>query len=186
MTRALALDMPQEAVWPTLIGAAVLLVALAEPVITRARLRLHAWRLSVRRRRGHDSYFEELRELEAWKPEGATVFSIRQVGTALLLALGGGAFAYVLFHPDSDMLMPQFTLAAATVAMAGALWQGFTIWRDAQPDPRAQIMSPAPGDAVERRRRTELWGRIGSTVGLAALSLVMAATSAGKAIELLR
>lgn len=178
--------MPQEAVWPTLIGAGLLLVALAEPVITRVRLRFHAYRLSARLRRGHDSYFEELRELEAWKPEGATAFSLAQVGKALLLALGGGAYAYVLFHPDSDALMPSFMLAFAAIAIGGALWQGFTIWRDAQPDPRAQIMSPPRGDVAERNRRVALWGRIGRTVGLAALSLVMALSAGDKALELLQ
>jgi hypothetical protein len=186
VTRALALNIPQEAVWPTLIGAGLLLVALAEPVITRVRLRFHAYRLSARLRRGHDSYFEELRELQAWQPEGATAFSIGLVGKAMLLALGGGAYAYVLFHPNSDALVPPFMLAVAVVAMGGALWQGFTIWRDAQPDPRAQIMSPAPGDAAERDRRIALWGRIGRTVGLAALSLVAALAAGEKSLELLR
>lgn len=180
MTRALALDIPQEAVWPTLIGATLFLAALVEPVFTRVRLRFHAWRLSARLRRGHDSYFEELRELQEWEPQGATTFSIGLVGKALLIALGGAAFAYVLFRPDSDTLMPQFTLALAVVAMGSALWQGFTIWRDAQPDPRTQIMSPARGDAAEYERLRALRWRIGSAVGAAAFSLLAALVSVGR------
>lgn len=186
MTRAMPLTLPNELLWAAAGGGAMLAFALAAPFVNRWRVRRHALRLEARRQRGHDRYHEELRSLEAWPPEGDTAFNARTVLGALAGAVLVALLAYAWARPDADRLEPLVGIAIATCGLAAALWQGFGIWREAQPDPRQQIISPAHHDHEARERRHALWGRIGSVVALAAVSFVIALSSAGDALELLR
>ena len=177
---------PSDIVWAGAAGAATFAGALAAPFVHRWRMRRHALRLEARQHRGYDRYYEELRALEAWPPQGRSEFDARTILGALF---AGGFLALVVYtwrRPDTEYLMQGLALALAAFGLVAAAWQGFCIWRDAQPDPRRQIMSPAAGDANARERRIELWRRVGSTVALAAGSFAMALLSADKALELLR
>lgn len=186
MTSAMPFALSNELLWAAAGGGAMLAFVLAEPFITRWRVRRHALRLEARHRRGRDRYYEELRSLEAWPPEGHTAFNASTVLRALAGAALFALLAYAWARPDADRLEPLVALALAACGLAAALWQGFGIWRDAQPDPRQQIISPAHHDQDARERRNTLWGRIGSTVALAAGSFLIALFSARDGLELLR
>lgn len=186
MTAAMLLGMPREMLWAGVAGAAILAASFAAPLVTRWRMRRHALQVEARDRRGHDLYHEERRALEAWPPAGRVEFDAETVVRSLVAAAFATLAVYALLHANSRQLVPAVGLLGAACGLAAAIWQGFGIWRDAQPDSRAQIMSPAHHDAEARTRRNALWGRIGSTVGLAAGSFLIALVFAGDALELLR
>jgi len=172
-------------VWAGAAGAVMFVGTLAAPFVHRWRMRRHALRLEARQHRGYDRYYEELRDLEAWPPQGRAAFDAKTILGALC---AGGFLALVVYtwrRPDAEYLMQMLVLAVAAFGLVAAAWKGFCIWRDAQPDPRRQIMSPAPGDATARERRIELWRQVGSTAALAAGSFMMALLSADKALKLL-
>lgn len=186
MTRVMPLSLSNESLWAVAAGGATLAFVLTAPFVNRWRVRRHTLRLEARHRRGHDRFHEELRSLEAWPPKVDTAFNAGTVLRALVGALLIALLAYAWARPDSDRLEPLMAILVAACGLAAALWQGFGIWRDAQPDPRQQIISPRYHDREARESRNALWGRIGSTVALAAVSFLIALFSADEALELLR
>jgi hypothetical protein len=171
--------------WASAAGAVTFVGILMAPFLHRWRLARHARRLEARQHRGYDRYYEELRELETWVPQGRTALDVRTILGAPLMAGWLGLLVYALLRPDSDHLMAVLTLAGAVFGLIAAARQGCRIRRDAQPDPRAQIISPAHDDADERERRFALLRQIGSTIVLAVGSFALAFLSADRALKLL-
>jgi len=176
---------PSDIFWAGAAGVVTFVGILAAPFLHRWRLARHARRLEARQHRGYDRYYEELRELETWVPQGRTALDARTILVAPLMAGWLGLGVYALLRPDAEHLMAVLTLAGATGGLIAAAWQGCRIWRDAQPDPRAQIISPARDDADARERRFALWRQITSTVVLAVGSFALAFASADRALKLL-
>jgi hypothetical protein len=177
--------LPSDIFWAGAAGVVTFVGILAAPFVHRWRLARHARRLEARQHRGYDRYYEELRELETWVPQGRTALDVRTILVAPLMAGWLGLLVYALLRPDAGQLTAVMTLVGAGGGLIAAVWQGYRIWRDAQPDPRAQIISPARDDADARERRIALWRHIASTVVLAVGSFALALPSADRAVKLL-
>ena len=176
---------PSDIFWAGAAGVFIFVGCLVAPFVNRSRLAYHARRLKARQHRGYDRHYEELRELEAWVPQGRTALDAKALLSALFIAGWLGLIVYAVLHPDADYLMSVMALVGAAFGLIAAVWQGYRIWRDARPDPRAQMISPTRGDAGERKRRVALWRQIGSTVALAVGSFLIALLSADRALKLL-
>ena len=175
---------PSDIFWAGAAGVVTFAGCLVAPFVNRWRLAHHARRLEARQHRGYDRHYEELRELEAWVPQGRTALDAKALLSALFIAGWLGLIVYAVLHPDADYLMAVMALVGAAFGLIAAVWQGYRIWRDARPDPRAQMISPTRGDADERKRRITVWREIGSIVALAAGSFALAFLSADRALKL--
>jgi hypothetical protein len=104
--------------WSAAIGAAAAGVVLAVPLLNRWRMRRYAARVDARRRRGHDSYFEEARSLAAYPPEGPTTIGIAWMLLAVLLGLA--AALIVLAGRLHEKPLARATVLSAMLIMAAS------------------------------------------------------------------
>jgi hypothetical protein len=186
VTRALAIELSDDLMWVAAFGAGAFAATLTAPFVHRLRMRRHAARLAARAHRGYDRYYEELRELEAWPPQGRAAFDGKTVVAATLVAIWAGLFVYAWRRPEAEYLMSASMLVMAAAGLGRACWESIGIWRDAQADPRSTIMSPKRGDPVASAKVRTMWRRIGQTLSLAAISFMLAALSARSVLDMLK
>lgn len=98
MPAALSLS-HNEARWLLVSGGSVFALVALYPFLERAWWRYSQWRLDRRLARGHDSYFEELRSLQAYTASKPAPIRVPRL---LAIATGAGLlFAFWIFLADT-------------------------------------------------------------------------------------
>ncbi|QIG78973.1 hypothetical protein [Stakelama tenebrarum] len=169
MSAAMPLGLAPNIFWPVAAGLGTAALMLSVPLFARRRQQ----RLAELRGGATQRYFEERRELEGYGGDADTGISAATVGQAILAGLwvGGGA-ALVFNLPEA--LMPLVNLIFAVMVLPITAVQGWRTWREAQPDPRGMIMSPARHDTTARAERRKLAGKIAGTLATAVVPVFLA------------
>ena len=87
---------PSDIFWAGAAGVVTFAGCLVAPFVNRWRLAHHARRLEARQHRGYDRHYEELRELEAWVPQGRTALDAKALLSALFIAGWLGLIVYAV------------------------------------------------------------------------------------------
>ena len=117
---------PGDIGWALVIGVAALAAGMIAPCFNRWRLRHHARKLEARLLRGYDRYHEELRDLQAWPPQGAMAFDWKVASSAFVVALIAGAYTIAFRHDDADWfkgLDPLLKGGAGLIGGIGVLYR---------------------------------------------------------------
>ena len=182
MTRVMVPGIPNEFVWPGIVGSGAFVLSLASPFLNRWHIRRHAARLEARGHRGYDRYYEELRELEAYPPEGHTAFDAQTVGAAALLAIWFGVATYTI-QSDNDDARALFEVLLAGLAFSAALVNALREWRARRGDPRTRPVFADRFTVEERAERWKLKARLVGSILLAAGLLAVTLWSSSRALE---
>jgi len=137
---------PADMMWASATGIATLAVGLSAPFFHRWRFRRHARKLEARQHRGYDRYHEELRDLEAWPPQGIMAFNWKVALGALGVALLVAAYTIAFRHDDTDLfkgLDPLLKGGAGLIGGVGVLYR----WRKDHIEEQRHVAISAPTGA---------------------------------------
>ncbi|WP_145960959.1 hypothetical protein [Sphingosinithalassobacter portus] len=166
------LGIPSDIFWAGLAGLIAIMIVVAGPLHARHR----AARIAALRGGAAERYFQERRSLEAYSSDLETHWTPKLIRTALVTGLFVSGWT-LLGWDLPDPLLPLATLALAGFGFAAALRNAWRIWRDAQPDPRHVVISPAHHNVAARTEGRTLLARIAGVVAIGALTLALASFS---------
>jgi hypothetical protein len=160
-------------IWATAIGIAVLAAGLIAPFFHRWRFRRHARKLEARQHRGYDRYHEELRDLEAYPPQGIMAFNWKVALGAIAAALLVATYTVAFRHDDAGWFRGLDPLLKGGAGLIGGIAVLYR-WRKDHLEAQRHVAISSPTEARDWFHGEQGQKRLGQ-VGLMLLSILLLA-----------